>query len=281
MYPHPDALTRDLVARALAEDIGGGDITTSSTVPPGLRGRAVIRAKQPLVVCGHTEARAVFDAMDATYTALVAEGERVEPGTLVAELTGRVADLLTGERVALNFLMHLSGIATHTRSVVAAAANIRVVDTRKTIPLLRAQQRRAVRAGGGANHRFALYDGVLIKDNHIVAAGGVQPAIAAARAVAHHLLKIEVEVESYAEAEEAVNAGADVIMLDNMTDEQMAEIIAAFRGRALFEGSGNMTAARLPRLAETGVDVVSIGGLIHQARWVDLSMKLDPVQGAH
>lgn len=277
MHPPPDAATRDLIHRALAEDIGGGDITTRATVPPDLRGTATIRAKQTLVVCGHTEAVAVFDAMGATYDARVAEGTEVASGTVVAQVSGRVADLLTGERVALNLLMHLSGIATHTRAVVGGVERLRVVDTRKTLPMLRAQQRRAVRAGGGFNHRFALYDGVLIKDNHIVAAGGVGAAIAAARARAHHLLKIEVEVESLEQAREAVEAGADVVMLDNMSNDQMGEVVDLLRGRALFEASGNMTAARLPALEALGIDVVSIGGLIHQARWVDLSMKLDPL----
>ena len=277
MYPTPDASTHELVRRALAEDIGGGDITTRSTVPPDLHGTATLRAKQDLVLCGHTEAVAVFSAMGATYEPQVAEGVSVVPGTVVARASGRVGALLTAERVALILLMHLSGIATHTRSVVAGVSRLRVVDTRKTIPLLRAQQRRAVRAGGGSNHRFALYDGVLIKDNHIVAAGGVKQAVAAARSRAHHLLKIEVEVESFEQAQAAVEAGADVIMLDNMSNDQMAVVVEAFAGKALFEASGNMTAERLPELEALGIDVVSMGGLIHQARWVDLSMKLDPL----
>ena len=269
--------TADLVRRALVEDIGGGDVTTEACVPAALQGTARIRAKQELVVAGHREAVEVFRQMGARYTPLLDEGAAASPGDTVATVTGPVRALLTGERVALNFLMHLSGIATHTRAVVAAAPGLRVVDTRKTTPLIRAPQRRAVRSGGGANHRFALYDGVLIKDNHIVAAGGVEAAIAAARARCHHLLRIEVEVETAAQARQAVDAGADVVMLDNMDDATMAAIIDELRGRALFEASGNMTAERLPRLHEIGVDVVSIGGLIHQARWVDLSMKLDPI----
>lgn len=268
--------TATLVRLALQEDLGGGDITTAATVPPDARGVGLIRAKQQLVLAGHREATETFAQRGAAYTALAPAGTQVDPGTVVARIEGPLASILTAERVALNFLMHLSGIATHTRRVVAHAAGLRVVDTRKTIPLMRAPERRAVRLGGGANHRFALYDGVLIKDNHIVAAGGVTAAVRAARAEAHHLLKIEVEVEDADQAREAVAAGADVIMLDNMDDATMAAIIAEHRGRALFEASGNMHAERLAGVAAAGVDVVSIGGLIHQARWVDLSLKLVP-----
>jgi len=272
----------ELVRRAIQEDVGSGDITTRSTVPPTVRGTGVIRAKSPLIVCGHREALEVFRQVSEaiTYTVLVEEGAHAEAGTPVARLEGPLAAILTGERLALNFLMHLSGIATHTRhtvSVLPEGATMRVVDTRKTAPLLREPQRRAVCIGGGANHRFALYDGILIKDNHIVAAGGIRAAVTSARAAAHHLLRIEVEVESVDAAREAVEAGADVVMLDNMDDTQVAEAIDALRGRALFEVSGNITAERLPKLASLGVDVVSIGGLIHQARWADLSLKLLPL----
>jgi nicotinate-nucleotide pyrophosphorylase (carboxylating) len=273
---HSTALST-LIRRSLEEDIGPGDVTTTACVPAGLVGAATIRAKQDLVVCGHREAVEVFNQVGADYRPAVEEGCKATPGTVVATVVGPVRALLMGERVALNFLMHLSGIATNTARVVGVARRLRVVDTRKTTPLIRAQQRRAVRAGGGSSHRFALYDGVLIKDNHIVAAGGVGVAIAAARAHAHHLLRIEVEVEDAAQARAAVEAGADVVMLDNMSNEQMAGIVAELKGRALFEASGNMTAERLPGLEDIGIDVVSIGGLIHQARWVDLSMKLDPM----
>lgn len=272
-----------LVRHALHEDIGPGDITTRTTVPAGARGEGAIRAKSPLVVCGQREAREVFRQVAAgqlDYEELVAEGQLAQAGTVIARVTGPLAPMLTGERVALNFLMHLSGIATHTRNTLAPVpqgARLRVTDTRKTAPLLREPQRRAVTIGGGANHRFALYDGVLIKDNHISAAGGIRPAVQSARAAAHHLLRIEVEVESAAQAREAVAAGADVVMLDNMTDAQVAGVLDELRGQALFEVSGNITAERLPRLAALGVDVVSIGGLIHQARWADLSMKLSHV----
>ncbi len=266
---------RELVRLSLIEDVGPGDVTTVSCVPDDARGRASIRAKQRLVVCGHAAAAEVFSQTGACYEGRAMEGEIAEPGRVVAEVTGPLRSLLTGERVALNFLMRLCGVATHTRAVMEQAPpGLRVVDTRKTTPLLRALERRAVVVGGAANHRFALFDGILIKDNHIKAAGGIAAAVSAARKNAHHLLRIEIEVESRDEARQAVSAGADVVMLDNMTDDEMAAVIAALGDRVIYEASGNITAERLPRLAEIGVSVVSIGGLIHQARWADLSMKI-------
>lgn len=265
---------QELIRQALIEDIGQADITTEATVPATATGVGLVRAKERLVVAGHEAAAEVFRQLGARYTPLQAEGESVEPGTVVARAEGPLRALLTGERTALNLLMHLSGIATHTADVIRAAPGLKITDTRKTVPLLRALERRAVRFGGGANHRFALYDGILIKDNHIVAAGGITAALRAARRGAHHLLRIEVEVQSMAQAEEAVAAGAEVLLLDNMSDAAMAEVIAHLRGRALFEASGNITRERLPGLAALGLDLVSMGGLIHQARWVDLSMKI-------
>jgi nicotinate-nucleotide pyrophosphorylase (carboxylating) len=269
----------ELVRLALEEDVGNGDLTTEATVPAERRGVGLIRAKQALVVCGHVEAAEVFRQVGAIYRPLVGEGCAAASGEVVAEVEGPLRALLTGERVALNLLMRLSGIASHTRRVIGDVQGLAVVDTRKTTPLLRGPERRAVRVGGGRNHRFALYDGILIKDNHIVAAGGITPAVRAARAAAHHLLRIEVEVETLAELDEAVAAGADVVLLDNMDDAMVAVCVARHRGAALFEVSGNVTAARLPALAALGVDVVSVGGLIHQATWADLSMKLRPLEG--
>jgi nicotinate-nucleotide pyrophosphorylase (carboxylating) len=185
--------------------------------------------------------------------------------------------LLIGERVALNFLMRLSGIATHTREAIARARELRVVDTRKTTPLHRALEKHAVCMGGAANHRFALYDAVLIKENHITAAGGVAAAVNAARTAVEGRFGIQVEVENLDELEEALQAGADSILLDNMDDATLARAVQQTRGRAMLEASGGITTERLPRLDGIGLDRVSMGGLIHQARWVDLSMIVAPV----
>lgn len=275
---------RELVRLALEEDVGGGDITTRAVVDPAARGTARILAKEPIVVSGQPAAVEVFEQLGAAYEAVVADGTFVSPGTVVGRVDGRLAALLTGERTALNFLMRLCGVATHTRSVVASAGGLRVVDTRKTTPLLRALEKDAVRHGGAANHRYALYDGVLIKDNHIVAAGGIAAAVARARAAAHHLLRVEVEVETLEELAQALTAGADVVLLDNMDDATLRAAIAqrdahTARGghRAVVEASGNMTAERIARIAGFGLDFVSMGGLVHQARWADLSMRIDPV----
>jgi nicotinate-nucleotide pyrophosphorylase (carboxylating) len=277
---------QELVRLALEEDVGPGDVTTRAVVDPVRAGTARIVAKQPLVVSGQAAAAEVFRQVGARYEARVADAADVEPGTVVGQADGPLAALLLGERTALNFLMRLCGVATHTRSVVRAAGGLRVVDTRKTTPLLRALEKDAVRHGGAGNHRHALYDGVMIKDNHIVAAGGIGVAVARARAGAHHLLRIEVEVESLAELAVALDAGADVILLDNMDDSTLAEAVrvrdawvAAGHARVLLEASGNLTAERIARLAPIGLDFVSMGGLIHQARWADLSMRITDSPG--
>jgi nicotinate-nucleotide pyrophosphorylase (carboxylating) len=266
----------DLVRLSLAEDIGPGDVTTRATVDPLLTGYARVVAKQPLVVCGHAPAAEVFRQLGAHWETVVPDGTEVLPGTVVGRVEGRLATLLSGERVALNFLMRLSGIATHTRDVVNHAGGLRVLDTRKTTPLHRSLEKHAVRCGGAASHRFGLFDGILIKDNHIVAAGGIRPAIERARKHAHHLLKIECEVESLPELHEALDAGADVILLDNMDDATLAEAVRVNGARAMLEASGNMTAERISRIRTLGIDCVSMGGLIHQARWADLSMRIEP-----
>ncbi|MCB9778118.1 MAG: carboxylating nicotinate-nucleotide diphosphorylase [Alphaproteobacteria bacterium] len=274
----------ELVRLALEEDVGPGDVTTESTVAASTTGTATIRAKAALVVCGHPSAGEVFRQVGATYRPLVPEGQEVVPGTVVAEVDGPLRALLTGERLALNFLMHQCGIATHTRRTVQACPALKVVDTRKTTPLHRALERRAVVIGGGGNHRFALYDGVLIKDNHISAAGGIGPAVASARLSAHHLLRIEIEVEDLHQLREALVAGVDAVLLDNMDDATLAEAVGIVRawedagnGRVTVEASGNMHAGRLAGVHAAGVDLVSMGGLIHQATWADLSMKIRAV----
>lgn len=262
-----------LVQQALMEDVGAGDITTLSTIPRDAESVGIIRAKQELVVCGHEPAQEVFRQVGAVYTPLVEEGILVSAGTQIAKVEGNSRAILTGERLALNFLMKLCGIATHTYRTVEGVSGLRVVDTRKTTPLLRYHERRAVRIGGGHNHRFALYDGILIKDNHIIASGSITKAVQAAKQNAHHLLKIEVEVESLEAMEEAIQAGADVVMLDNMTNEEYRRAVALNQGRVLIEASGNMNRERILQIQDIGIDVVSMGGLIHQATWADLSMK--------
>lgn len=267
---------RELVRLAFEEDLGSGDLTTSSCVDPALRGTARIVAKQDLIVSGQDAAIETFSTTGVAYTPVVPDGTRVAPGDVVATLEGPLAGVLMAERIALNFLMRLSGIATHTATVVSAAeGQVRVVCTRKTTPLHRALEKAAVRHGGGHNHRHGLYDGVMIKDNHIVAAGGIAAAVAKVRDNVHHLVKIEVEVESLGQLEQALNAGADVILLDNMNDAQLAGAVRLAAGRAVLEASGNMDAQRIARIKGLGLDVISVGGLIHQARWVDLSLRID------
>jgi nicotinate-nucleotide pyrophosphorylase (carboxylating) len=278
---------RRFVDQALEEDLGPGDLTTLSVVPPQTEGRGRIVAKEDVVVAGQSLAAAVFEAVSARlgahadYTPLVADGEHALRGAPIATLHGSLATILTGERVALNSLMHLSGIATHVAAFVVAAGpgGPRIVDTRKTRPLLRALEKGAVRAGGAHNHRFGLYDGVMIKDNHICAVGSIAQAVASARSRCHHLVRIEVEVERVDQIAEAVHAGADVLLLDNMDDATLTEAVRVARAlsdRVLLEASGNMTAERVAAIRDVGVDLVSVGGLIHQARWVDLSLRLEP-----
>jgi nicotinate-nucleotide pyrophosphorylase (carboxylating) len=276
-----------LVAAALDEDLGAaGDLTTDACIPADRSGLATIVAKQDLVVSGHAAAAEVFRQVAAragatvTYRPVTPDGEPAPRGALVADVEGPLAVLLSGERVALNLLMRLSGIATHARAYVEAAdGRVSVVDTRKTTPLLRALEKAAVRHGGARNHRFALYDGVMIKDNHIAAVGGIRRAVQAVRARVHHLVRIEVEVTTLDELEEALDAGADVVLLDNMDDEGLAAAVGRarrVRPEVVLEASGNMTPERIARIRDLGLDLVSAGGLVHQARWADLSMQVRP-----
>ena len=269
----------DLVAQALAEDVGPGDITSLACVPAEAQARAAIVARVPGVLAGLEVAREVFRQVspEITFTALQAEGEAFSAGERLIELAGPARELLTAERTALNFLQRLCGIATLTREYVEAVAgtSARLVDTRKTTPGLRAVEKAAVRAGGGHNHRFGLYDGVLIKDNHLRAAGGITAAVTAARAAAHHLLKIEVEIDELEQLEEALASGADAILLDNMTPAQMVEAVRRTAGRALLEASGGVSLATVAEIARTGVDVISVGKLTHSAPAIDLSMEFE------
>lgn len=273
----------EMVARAFDEDLGPGDLTTESCVDPSIMGSARIYAKQDLVVSGTVPAKLAFERMGVTWEALAQDGDSLSKGENLCRLTGPLAGILSAERIALNFLMRCAGIATNTRSIVSAAeGKTRVVCTRKTTPLHRELEKDAVRHGGGHNHRHGLYDGVMIKDNHIIAAGGIAQAVSRARARIHHLVRIEVEVEDLAELNQALEAGADVILLDNMDDATLKQAIAvtdAFAERSgrrpLLEASGNMDAERIARIKDIGLDIISVGGLIHQARWVDFSLRID------
>jgi nicotinate-nucleotide pyrophosphorylase (carboxylating) len=270
---------RAVVEAALAEDVGRGDLTTQLTVPPDLRATAVMVAKQDGVLAGAPLVDRVFAALgarDLTVTHQVDEGSAFGVGTALVLVTGRAADLLTGERTALNFVQQLSGVATLTRRYVDAVrgTTARIVDTRKTTPGLRALEKYAVRMGGGHNHRLGLDDGILIKDNHITAAGGVGPAVAAARRGAPHTARVEVECAALDQIDAALAAGADAILLDNMSVEQTAAAVRHIAGRAVIEASGGVTLSTVRAIAETGVDLISVGALTHSAPAVDLSMKI-------
>ncbi len=267
-----------LVAAALAEDVGDGDVTTQATVPVDARARAIISQKAPGVIYGLAVAEAVFAQLDADagFQREASEGTWRQGGT-VLEVRGAARALLTAERTALNFLAHLSGVATMAALAAQAVAGTRarVLDTRKTIPGLRALEKAAVSAGGAHNHRIGLYDAILIKDNHIAAAGSIAAAVSAARNAAPALADtIEVEVSSPAEIDEALAAGAGRLLLDNMDTTQVRAAVAQVGGRAELEVSGGVTVERLPELASTGVDWISMGALTHSAPSLDLSMSL-------
>jgi nicotinate-nucleotide pyrophosphorylase (carboxylating) len=268
-----------IVARALSEDVGAGDVTTAATVPPGTRARARITQKQPGAVFGLAAAETTFRALDpdVRLTRQAAEGRWREGGP-VLDIEGDAAALLTAERTALNFLQRLSGVATMTARYVEAVAGTgaRVLDTRKTTPGLRALEKAAVAAGGGTNHRAGLYDAILIKENHAAMAGGVAEAVRAARAAAPHV-PLEVECRTIAEVDEALAAGAPRLLLDNMTPALLREIVGRVDGRAELEASGGVTLETIREIAGTGVDFVSVGALTHSAPALDLSLLLEPL----
>ncbi len=270
-------LIAETIRLALLEDLGHGDITSSLIVPEDRSARAIIRAKEDLVLAGMPFVREVFSIIDSCVevNAFLAEGSDVPKGGEIAEVKGSARSLLAGERTALNILQRVSGIATLTRAYQRLVSDlpVKIVDTRKTAPGMRFMEKYGVRVGGGTNHRYGLYDGILIKDNHIRIAGGVKEAVGMAKK-GHHLLKIEVEVSSFDELREALDAGADVIMLDNMSVEDMAQAVKITKGRALLEASGNVSTGNVRKIAETGVDLISVGALTHSARAVDISMKI-------
>lgn len=265
-----------IIQNALAEDIGSGDITTRATIEPGTMARCELVAKEDFVLAGLDVAKRVFELLDGevSFAKLTEDGQSVSRGHVLAWLKGDAASLLQAERVALNLLQRMSGIATHTARFVIEVQGTQatIVDTRKTMPGLRALDKYAVRLGGGTNHRTALYDGILIKENHIVAAGGITAAIERARARAPHTLKIEVETTTLDEVAEALAAGADIILLDNMNLDQLREAVTLIGGRAKAEASGGVNLDTVRDIAETGVDLISVGALTHSSRAVDISM---------
>jgi nicotinate-nucleotide pyrophosphorylase (carboxylating) len=268
---------RELVRRALAEDLAGGDVTTEAIVGRDVRARGTLLAKSACTLAGLDVAFEAFVQLDAGVAAAWQrhDGDQCEPGATIGHITGSARALLTGERTALNFLQHLSGVATMARRFVAASGGaITILDTRKTIPMLRALEKYAVSTGGATNHRMSLNDGVLIKDNHIRLGGGIATAVARLRASGARAA-VEVEVETMTQVDEALDAGADILLLDNMTIDDVREAVRRCRGRAKTEISGGVTLERMPALAGTGADFVSVGALTHSAPAADISFEID------
>ncbi len=275
--PLPAIMVEPLVRAALLEDLGrAGDLTSDAIIPPDVIARAVLQAREPGVVAGLDLAETAFRLIDPRlrFEALKEDGFRLQPGDDIAVVEGPARGLLTAERVALNFLGHLSGVASATASIVEAicGTKAKVVDTRKTIPGLRALQKHAVRLGGGANHRFGLDDAVLIKDNHIAVAGSLTTAVERARAYVGHLVKIEVEVDTLDQLREALAAGVEAVLLDNMGPDLLREAVAMVAGRAVTEASGRITPQSAPAIAASGVDLISVGWLTHSARVLDIGL---------
>lgn len=280
----PSVLYEDVVRRALAEDLGrAGDLTTDAVVSTGRRAHARLISRADGVVAGLGPAAAVFRMLDGAVEAASesADGERVCDGSVLLSLAGPARAILTGERTALNLLGRLSGVATLTRAFVDAVAGTgaRIVCTRKTTPGLRALEKYAVRCGGGTNHRFGLDDAVLIKDNHVAAAGGVRPALERARAAVGHTVKVEVEVDTLEQLREVLELGADAVLLDNMSLDELRAAVALVAGRVVTEASGGITLATAAAVAATGVDLLSVGALTHSAPALDVSLELDEASG--
>ena len=266
----------------LEEDIGSGDITTLAIVGPEMETTGIIHAKDTGVLAGVDVARRVFEILEPRilFDAKLEDGAQLKPGTIIAEVHGSARAVLTGERLALNLLQHMSGVATRTAKLAAIAApyGARLVDTRKTTPGLRLLDKYAVRVGGGSNHRLGLYDAMLIKDNHIKVAGGITAALERAHAYASHMTKIEIEVESLDGVREALAGGADVIMLDNMAPEKMAEAVKLIDHRAVVEASGGIDETTLAAAAKSGGDVISVGALTHSVKALDISMDIGEIK---
>lgn len=280
LVPVPSLLIEPLVRAALAEDLGrAGDITTAATIPDSAKASVVIRARQTGRIAGVDCARIAFEALDPALSIKISkvDGSAVAPGDIVMSVEGSARAILSAERVALNFLGHLSGVASATAEIADAikGTKARICCTRKTTPGLRILEKYAVRAGGGVNHRFGLDDGILIKDNHIAIAGGVAQAIRSARASAGHMVKVEIEVDTLAQLEEALAAGAEAVLLDNMTPEQLRDAVTLIKGRAITEASGRVTLATAPAIAASGVDLISCGWITHSAPCLDLGLDFE------
>ena len=274
----PRYLVEQAVATALEEDLGGvGDITTNAIIPPDAQGDASIIVRKPGVIAGLDLAAASFKSLDpdVRFTRIVEDGSKVEAGATIARIAGKTRALLTGERTALNFFGRLSGIATLTAGYVAAVegTHAKIVETRKTTPGLRALEKYAVRCGGGTNHRYGLYDAVLVKDNHIAAAGGLAEALNAVRTAVGHLVKIEVEVDTLDQLENVLRFPIDAVLLDNMDAGTLKRAIALVKGRVITEASGGVTLESVREIAKTGVDLISVGALTHSARSLDSSLE--------
>lgn len=273
------AAIRALVELAIEEDLGMGDITSEITVPPGIISHGKIVVKQNCILCGQEIAGYVFQRLDASveYQSMYHDGDRMSSGSVIARITGPTRSILSAERIALNFLQRLSGIASVTDQLVSLvkSTGCHVVDTRKTTPGWRMLEKYAVRMGGARNHRLNLGDGILIKENHILAAGGVGKSVILALQYARHLMKIQVEVKNRTEADEAVMAGAQALLLDNMTPSEVKAIADTYKGQVTLEASGNITPSNIREYAETGIDIISLGYITHSARSGDLSLLLE------
>ena len=280
LTPLPALTVDQLVTAALAEDWGrSGDITSQAVIPGSAQARAVIRARETGVLAGLDLAQAAFTAGESglVVKAIMKDGAALQRDNVVCEITGPARALLAAERVALNYLGHLSGIASKTHALVSLVAHTKaqICDTRKTTPGLRAAEKYAVRAGGGANHRFGLDDAILIKDNHIAVAGGITPALQAAQRAAGHMVAIEIEVDTLAQLDEALSAGARIVLLDNMTPTQLAEAVQLTDGRAILEASGRVSEDTVVAIAESGVDYISVGAITHSSATLDLGLDID------
>ncbi len=273
-----DWMVKEIIKRALVEDLGNGDITTRNLIAETQEGQGLFLAKASGIVAGLEVSAAVFSCLEpaARFTAFNHDGDEIKPGDRIARVEGKMSTLLSGERVALNFLQRLSGIASKTRNMVGSIKyqHAVLVDTRKTTPGLRLLEKYAVRVGGAKNHRFGLYDGVMIKDNHIQAVGGIQKAVSTLRQKVPHTLKIEVEVENLQQLQEALEARADIILLDNMDSESMRKAVEIVNGQALLEASGGVNEENIVEIAKTGVDFISCGALTHSAPSLDISFKI-------